>query len=181
VDHPTQLPPALLKRLIEAFTYKNEIVLDCFNGSGTTTLVADMMNRKYLGIEKSTEYHLLATERHKEVLKGIDPFRKVDRDISSKNSPVPRLKKQKYIVNKKTLQLDVKRIANILGKLPNREDVKKHSIFPINYFDDYFFSWGEVCAAARNTGMNENMDSLKNETEEQSELFVYGNYPLFKK
>jgi site-specific DNA-methyltransferase (adenine-specific) len=29
------------------------------------------------------------------------------------------------------------------------------SNFPIEYFEKYFFSWGEVCAAARTTGMTE--------------------------
>ena len=66
-----------------------------------------------------------------------------------------RLPKQQYEVSKKTLQLDVKRIAQLLGRLPTREDVKLMSKYSIDYFDNYFASWGEVCAAARTTGMTE--------------------------
>jgi len=40
VDHPCQLPPQLMHRLISIFTEPDEIVLDCFNGAGTTTLAA---------------------------------------------------------------------------------------------------------------------------------------------
>ena len=63
--------------------------------------------------------------------------------------------KQQYEVSKKTLQLDVKRIAQQLGRLPTREDVRQMSKYSIDYFDNYFASWGEVCAAARTTGMTE--------------------------
>jgi site-specific DNA-methyltransferase (adenine-specific) len=51
VDHPCQLPPLFMLRLISVFTNENEIVLDPFNGVGTTTLSAKMLNRKYIGIE----------------------------------------------------------------------------------------------------------------------------------
>jgi site-specific DNA-methyltransferase (adenine-specific) len=40
-------------------------------------------------------------------------------------------------------------------RLPTREEVKTASKYPIEYFDRYFISWGEVCAAARTTGMSE--------------------------
>jgi site-specific DNA-methyltransferase (adenine-specific) len=33
--------------------------------------------------------------------------------------------------------------------------VKATSKYPIEYFDSYFVSWGEVCAAARHDGMSE--------------------------
>jgi site-specific DNA-methyltransferase (adenine-specific) len=63
--------------------------------------------------------------------------------------------KQRYEVSKKTLQLDVKRIALELGRLPTREEVQARSKYPMEYFEKYFVSWGEVCAAARTTGMSE--------------------------
>jgi site-specific DNA-methyltransferase (adenine-specific) len=58
-------------------------------------------------------------------------------------------------VPKKTLQLEVKRIARMLGRLPARDELEQHGKFPIRYYDEYFISWGEVCAAARTTGMQE--------------------------
>ena len=107
VDHPCQLPPDLMRRLMFLFSQENEIVLDPFNGAGTTTLVASQMCRRYIGIELSEKYHIIASNRHTEIANGIDPFRKRKDTPTSKNSRVPRLKKQKYEVSKKSLQLVV--------------------------------------------------------------------------
>jgi hypothetical protein len=63
--------------------------------------------------------------------------------------------KRKYEVPKKKLQLEVKRVASELGHLPNREELARHGKYPIRYYEEYFVSWGEVCAAARTTGMTE--------------------------
>lgn len=155
VDHPCQLPPQLMHRLISLFTEPGEIVLDCFDAAGTTTLAAHQLGRRYIGIEISKKYHDLALARHTEVINGINPFRKAKRILTAKNSPVRRMPKRKYDVPKKTLQLDVKRVAKQLGRLPTREEVIKYGKYPIRYYDEFFVSWGEVCAAARTTGMSE--------------------------
>jgi site-specific DNA-methyltransferase (adenine-specific) len=153
VDHPTQLPPMFMNRLISLFTNEGDIVLDPFNGSGTTSLCAVKMNRKYFGIELSEKYFKLSLDRHTELENGIDPFRKQDVTPKAKNSYVKRLEKQKYEVDKKTLQLDVKQLSIKLERIPSREDVIQFSSYPIEYFDNYFINWGEVTAAARTTGM----------------------------
>lgn len=172
VDHPCQLPPDLMYRLISLFTRPGEVVLDCLNGAGTTTLAAAQLHRKYVGIELSENYHTIAVARHREVLAGMDPFRKVNRTLTAKNSPVPRMPKQRYVVPKKTLQLEIKRIAASLGRLPKREEVIRHGKYPIEYYDKYFSSWGEVCAAARTTGMSENqIGGVAKEKLEQPLLF----------
>ncbi len=155
VDHPCQLPPNLMRRLVSLFTLPGEVVLDCFNGAGTTTLAAAQLQRNYVGIELSDEYHNLALSRHRELSNGLDPFRKANRVLKAKNSPVPRMPKQRYIVSKKTLQLEIKRIARLIGKLPDRKEVARYSKYPLEYYERYFASWGEVCAAARTTGMSE--------------------------
>ncbi len=155
VDHPTQLSPKLMHRLITLFTNINELVLDPFNGSGTTTLCAEQLNRKFLGIEKSKNYYELSLQRHNELREGIDPFGKRENTPKAKNSYVPRVKSQNYIVSKKELQLEIKDIYNKIGHLPSKEEVVKLSKFPINYYEDYFLNWAEVCAAARTTGMQE--------------------------
>lgn len=157
VDHPCQLPPMFMYRLISLFTNEGEFVLDPFNGAGTTTLTAQQLNRKYVGIELSEYYHNITTQRHIELTDGLDPFRKVNDDKpKAKNSPVERLKKQKYEVSKKVLQLEIKNISKQLGHIPTKDEVKQLSKFPIEYFENYFISWGEVTAAARTTGMTEN-------------------------
>lgn len=167
VDHPTQLPPTLMRRLFALFTRPGEIVLDCFNGAGTSTLVAEQMGRRFIGIELSPQYHATAQERHQRLREfGEDPFgKRADYVPTAKNSRVERLPKQRYAVPKKTLQLDVKRIAQQLGRLPTRSDVEALSQYPIEYFDNYFVSWGEVCAAARTTGMSERQTIQEDETD----------------
>lgn len=155
VNHPCQLPPLLMRRLFALFTNRGEIILDCFNGTGTSTLVAQQMERRFIGIELSSRYHKIALKRHEQIAQGDDPFSKVDTIPAAKNRPIRRLSKKEYKVTKKVLQLDVKRIAKRLGRIPKREDVKLLSSFPISYFDKYFVNWSEVCAAARTTGMSE--------------------------
>lgn len=169
VDHPCQLSPTLMRRLYEAFTKPDEMILDCFNGAGTSTLVAAQMNRRYIGIELSSQYHEITDERHEQLSRNIDPFGKINTVPTVKNSSVGRLSKQKYKISKKELQLDVKSIAQNLNRLPTKDEVKLMSKFPFEYFEQYFFSWGEVCAAARTTGMSE---EKANSCEEQLELFA---------
>ena len=49
--HPTQKPIVLLKRLIKAATNEGDLILDPFNGSGTTGIAAALLKRKYIGVE----------------------------------------------------------------------------------------------------------------------------------
>jgi site-specific DNA-methyltransferase (adenine-specific) len=61
--HPTQKPIALLERLILAATKEGDLVLDPFNGSGTTGIVAHKLNRQYIGIDKVLDYLKLTKNR----------------------------------------------------------------------------------------------------------------------
>ncbi len=61
--HPTQKPMILLEKIIQASTSKGDLVLDPFNGSGTTGIVANKYKRKYIGIEKEKEYLDLTIRR----------------------------------------------------------------------------------------------------------------------
>lgn len=63
-------PEALLKRIIGMSTQENDIILDCFAGSGTTCAVAQKMNRKYIGIEKENHIHTHIVKRLKNVIDG---------------------------------------------------------------------------------------------------------------
>jgi len=54
-DHPAQFPEELPKRLIKMFSFKEEIVLDPFLGSGTTLKVAKELERKGIGYEINRE------------------------------------------------------------------------------------------------------------------------------
>ena len=63
--HPTQKPIEILTKIILASTDVGDLILDPFNGSGTTGIVASRLNRKYIGIEKEREF-LDLTIRRKE-------------------------------------------------------------------------------------------------------------------
>jgi DNA modification methylase len=54
--HPCQMPENLLARIIAASSNPGDLVLDPFNGSGTTTAVACQLGRKYTGIDISENY-----------------------------------------------------------------------------------------------------------------------------
>ena len=54
--HPTQKPVYVLKKIISIASNENDLVLDCFNGVGSTGEAALDMNRRYLGIEIDKKY-----------------------------------------------------------------------------------------------------------------------------
>lgn len=55
-EHPTQKPEKLIAKLILASSNEQDIVLDPFLGSGTTSVVAKKLNRQYIGIEQNPQY-----------------------------------------------------------------------------------------------------------------------------
>lgn len=61
--HSTQKPAALLYRVLLASSQVGDVVLDPFFGSGTTGAVAKMLDRRYIGIERETDYVQIAQER----------------------------------------------------------------------------------------------------------------------
>ena len=63
VGHPAPFPIELPRRLIELYSFKDDIVLDPFCGSGTTCLAALQTERHYVGYEINPEYIKLAEER----------------------------------------------------------------------------------------------------------------------
>ena len=67
-DHPAMFPEKLVEQALKLFSYKNDVILDPFNGVGTTTAVAKKLNRRYLGIDISAKYCKIAEERMKKVL-----------------------------------------------------------------------------------------------------------------
>jgi len=67
--HPTQKPLALLKRIVISSTNEGSIILDPFNGSGTTGIAAKLIgNRKYIGIDISEEFINLSVKRLNQIL-----------------------------------------------------------------------------------------------------------------
>lgn len=66
--HPTIKPLNIIKNLIINSSKENDIVLDCFMGSGTTCVAAKELNRQYIGIELDPTFYKIAKDR----LNGID-------------------------------------------------------------------------------------------------------------
>jgi site-specific DNA-methyltransferase (adenine-specific) len=65
--HPTQKPLAVLTRLILASTKPNAWILDPFAGSSTTGIAANLLNRRYLGIEQEEEFLEISKNRKLEI------------------------------------------------------------------------------------------------------------------
>jgi site-specific DNA-methyltransferase (adenine-specific) len=63
VGHPAPFPIELPYRLIQLYTFSNEIVLDPFMGSGQTALAALKAGRHFVGYELNEEYCKLAERR----------------------------------------------------------------------------------------------------------------------
>ncbi len=63
VGHPAPFPVELPYRLLQLYTYRDDIVLDPFLGSGTTALAALQSERKFIGYEINPEYAALARRR----------------------------------------------------------------------------------------------------------------------
>lgn len=61
--HPAMSPEGLIDAVLKLFSFKGDIVLDPFNGAGTTTLIAKKLGRQYLGVDISDEYNMIALDR----------------------------------------------------------------------------------------------------------------------
>lgn len=71
-EHPTIKPLDLIRRMIRNSSKENEIVLDCFLGSGTTAVACILENRNYIGFEINKKYYDIASRRISETLKDGD-------------------------------------------------------------------------------------------------------------
>ncbi|NOX86647.1 MAG: site-specific DNA-methyltransferase [Chlorobi bacterium] len=63
--HPAMFPEKLVEQALKLFSFRNDMILDPFNGVGTTTAVAGRLGRRYLGIDISKEYCDSAVRRLK--------------------------------------------------------------------------------------------------------------------
>ena len=62
-NHPTQKPKKILQHFIEILSNKNDVVFDPFMGSGSTGVVCEQLNRKFIGFELNDEYYNIACQR----------------------------------------------------------------------------------------------------------------------
>ena len=69
--HPSQKPLQVVERLILAGTNEGDLILDPFSGTGTTGIVAEKQNRKWVMIEKEESYNQIAQKRLNELRSDI--------------------------------------------------------------------------------------------------------------
>lgn len=80
IDHPAPFPEELAYRVIKLFTFREDLVLDIFNGTGTTTSVAAKCGRRWCGIDNSEQYVDFARNRTQKsyderiAIEQIQPF-----------------------------------------------------------------------------------------------------------
>jgi DNA modification methylase len=61
--HIHQKPLQLIEQLIRTSSTENDIILDCYNGSGTTSVVSESVNRRWIGVELNPDYCEIAKQR----------------------------------------------------------------------------------------------------------------------
>lgn len=69
--HPTQKPEEIIERMVLSSTQEGDLVLDLFNGSGTTGVVCARNSRKYIGIELDYDYSVLSNKRIESEIKQL--------------------------------------------------------------------------------------------------------------
>jgi site-specific DNA-methyltransferase (adenine-specific) len=63
IGHPAPFPLELPQKFINLYSYKGDLILDPFLGSGTTSVAAKQLNRNYVGYEINKEYVDIANKR----------------------------------------------------------------------------------------------------------------------
>jgi len=64
--HPTQKPLKLFEKCLIDYSNENDLILDCFSGSGTTAIACTKLKRKFICIEKDQDYHAMSVKRLEE-------------------------------------------------------------------------------------------------------------------
>lgn len=69
INHPTPKKVEVVCKILQNISKKNDIVLDCFSGSGTTAIACHNLNRNFICIEKDKEYFETSVKRLEEYKK----------------------------------------------------------------------------------------------------------------
>lgn len=88
VGHPAPFPVELPRRLIELYTFKDDVILDPFMGSGSTALAALTTNRQYVGFEIAPEFAERARQRIDRYLQTGDTGGKAAPKVESGQTPI---------------------------------------------------------------------------------------------
>ena len=69
--HPTQKPLCVLSRIIQASTERGAWILDPFTGSSTTGIAANLLGRRFLGIDKDEDFLQISKARKEEIVDSM--------------------------------------------------------------------------------------------------------------
>jgi len=98
--HPTQKPLGVLFRIIQASTQPGAWILDPFAGSSTTGVAANLLGRRFLGIDQCEDFLKLSMNRKEEISSPI----KVKEFLDKLQKQTPLFtKKEKNVLNEPTL------------------------------------------------------------------------------
>src|SRR5260370_39042432 len=73
MGYDTQKPEALLERILKLCSNENDLVLDCFVGSGTTAVVAEKLNRRWIACDLG-RFAVHTTRKRLLNIEGVRPF-----------------------------------------------------------------------------------------------------------
>ncbi|MBQ1769097.1 MAG: site-specific DNA-methyltransferase [Turicibacter sp.] len=65
IDHPTPKKISIISKILKNISTKNDLILDCFSGSGTTAVACHNLKRRFICIEKDKDYWKASVERLK--------------------------------------------------------------------------------------------------------------------
>ena len=114
LGYPTQKPEALLERIILASTNEGDVVLDPFAGSGTTCAIAEILNRRRIGMDLNREAADISTKRLRKLIKSLSK-----EEQKNRQSLFFRGDKNAFGVRRQTAAESVERakgLQNILNK-----------------------------------------------------------------
>ena len=72
--HPTQKPLKLFEMILSDYSNENDLILDCFSGSGTTAIACHNLKRRFICIEKDYDYYKASVERLKDAQSQLKLF-----------------------------------------------------------------------------------------------------------
>lgn len=107
IGHPAPFPEELPYRLIQLYSFKDDIILDPFIGSGTTAIVAFKNERNFIGYEISKEYLRLAENRIRPLIIQTSLFATKGQEQSLVYEPSPKIRKSSTV--KRSLAIAVKK------------------------------------------------------------------------
>lgn len=76
LNHPTQKPLSIVRHIMEIASNPNDLVLDCFAGTGTTGIASLLTRRRYYLVELEEDYYKLASQRLENAVRRLSSLSK---------------------------------------------------------------------------------------------------------